>query len=50
MNLELQEHIIIVIQPKPYFLLKDFALSFTIYQYKPFTPVKPIYPRPLNIP
>ena len=26
------------------------ALSFTIYQYKPSTPVTPIYPGPLSIP
>lgn len=38
-----------MVQPKS-FLLKDFALSFTIYQYKPSTPVKPIYPGPLSIP
>lgn len=49
MNLGLEEHITNMVQPNFCFPLKDFALSFTIYQYKPFTSVKPIYPCPLNI-
>lgn len=36
------------LQPKSCLILKDFTLSFTSYEYKPFDPVKPLYSFPIN--